>query len=1679
LVRRWPEILQSPLYQELDEEEKKIFQQEYWDTVIEKSPLFKELSRKEREQFRSEFFAPTPEPSIPPPPPLERPAPPEREEVPAPTPTVDEIPAPPPPTGRGIAETLVGTDPLGEVGYALRRVFGATVTEPVAATSELFYKGLGAFFDLVGAERATEWARESEKAFQPGGQAEVQKFSDEVRAEAQQRAQALEEMYGPAGKLFAHFTESATDIISLLARMKGVGVAARPGIAPGYGQIAQPGLVFAHRAVTTPGELEERLRSATYTTALTMTPLLAVATGAKGVKASMVDAMINAGLGHDVYRQSILAMSENPLEAATMLFEQIALDIAFAIPTRQMAPDHRNRLLRIYAQQDPFRDPETTETMIRELWKKAGEIPSDQVADAIKKADPEHLPHLREYLRMTPEGLKVDEAFRPEELRPDVWQKTLEEAAGKVPKPGALAEDRYVYQADRQYWLDEVRDAIERGEPVSDKVMEEYRRELVPKAPTPEESLPYDREMIKDVDREAAEYRRSIRDAIRELGGVKDPDYEDIPLHLKRKTGHGLDELAGELRGMGFPVRDAEDVYSLIKASAEPKPPSPEQALDRQEPIARELDQREAPTRPPTEFGEDVLRFAPNYPFINDTVRKLTSRWDVEAPLVKAGAPETGFRIKNYHSQIEALQREGLHVISEMTRAGKEMGMSADDFIRATFAAESGEYMKGLSPADRTRVEGVVKQYEAFRKKWATRLKEIGWMPHEFPQSLVLRNEETIKVLEREVQKSGTPGHKLLTQKQMDKKKSEIDRLREQNKRIKDLDLRFVSVPFLDLIADAEPGSKGAAISEHFMRIMPHWGRETVSLKDLYDTGKLDPKTFDLRGIVGEYVERMSRTYALGLIFREAEKEGLIASAADRPEWPEFRAKLIPQLKDKRFNPAFNDMLTAYFGATGRHTGVRGTFEHVMALTKMMQFYNPLFLPMYDVMQSAATGALASIATPRNIRNAWIMASKQNPDYIEAMEHGLFSKPFTMSWEEYEGRMKKAMNEKHVRDNVEKMRDVILTPYQLSWNTAWKLDEFVRLVTYNHLKGKGMEPREAAQVAAKFHSDYACYSKDTEVLTQEGWKLIKDVQAEEKVVTLNPVNREIEYKPVKETYVYDHNGNMYHCRHARLDFIVTANHRLPVCGYKSRETIQFIPVEEFLQKNNSHWSLQITGKWGGESPHKFRYKNVEMPFHAYCAFMGLYLSEGDLDNRGYDIRIAQYEAREDFQRALDNTGLRWVRNKKCWRSSHKVFNEYLRQFGKAKEKYVPSIIKNAKRRDIRAFLEFYSKGDGFIRENSTTYIYTTSKQMANDLQELILKAGWNSRLTPKPTQTSIITENGKKRAITNGGGYSVSIKKRFQHTTLRPEQFSPIPYNDKIYSLFVENNIIYVRRNGIPHFNGNSVPPNVRHFLNKFLFTPTFRMSMTKLYADMGKGMYNTLFHPRTATVTDKTYAKGMVAAFAMMQGVSHFMAQLGFEEEQKFRSYVKNVETEEGVKELRMTVANPFNIPWRYYYRGKMATEPWQLNKWQSLFEAFKWDLHPLLRTGLAIYENRYEEIYNPLDSADNQLRDVARYAMREIVAITKPFTEPTGVWEAEREAETLAAMQQNLGTLYTMLLRPFVFSYLRDVKEVRVMRRIDRVQREMETIIRHRMLKEPGKVPGMIENMHKVIMELMKELE
>ena len=355
-----------------------------------------------------------------------------------------------------------------------------------------------------------------------------------------------------------------------------------------------------------------------------------------------------------------------------------------------------------------------------------------------------------------------------------------------------------------------------------------------------------------------------------------------------------------------------------------------------------------------------------------------------------------------------------------------------------------------------------------------------------------------------------------------------------------------------------------------------------------------------------------------------------------------------------------------------------------------------------------------------------------------------------------------------------------------------------------------------------------CYDKYTEVLTDKGWKYFRDLDRTEKFLALDisdSKHYKMQYEEATDFIVQDYKGKMLHIDSKFIDLKVTPDHNLLIQQNSKDVKTGIGKHKRILKKVNnidlSKWFSMphpTSAKFTGLYPKTYlHFGNERISIKMFSALMGMYLSEGWVGKKGsgkrgggYRIVISQFHYVNEFAEILDKIGLGFKRTKGGWESSNRYLGEYLMQFGKSADKYVPNIIKNSHYKNINIFLHYYCLGDGtFLKQvegskrlarrkgqgRTSRKYFTISPKMANDLQELMIKIG----------NPSIILENEPKIDSRGKASIPYTISERtFQNKNwVLPHQHQWEEYNDKIYCVSVPSHIICVRRKGKVIWCGN------------------------------------------------------------------------------------------------------------------------------------------------------------------------------------------------------------------------------------------------------------------------------------
>ena len=366
--------------------------------------------------------------------------------------------------------------------------------------------------------------------------------------------------------------------------------------------------------------------------------------------------------------------------------------------------------------------------------------------------------------------------------------------------------------------------------------------------------------------------------------------------------------------------------------------------------------------------------------------------------------------------------------------------------------------------------------------------------------------------------------------------------------------------------------------------------------------------------------------------------------------------------------------------------------------------------------------------------------------------------------------------------------------------------------------------------------DGSCYSDDTEVLTKAGWKLFKDVDMDNDLfATRNMETKKFEWQKAHYYHVADWDsdtmGDMIHFKTRSLDVLVSPNHRmlvdsLPRCMGGSRHRKGEIIVKagelaDAVMGKLTNVALPATSVWEGREIETFhldktsiRSEDIDWSGDDYCAFMGMYLSEGSFAKDGKNVYITQKETSKGYE-PFKTLLTRILGKEPCYTGKNfviakKPLRNYLSQFGHALDKFVPDGIKNATPRQLEIFWHYYMLGDGHYEHGgkrsrmTRQRISTSSTRMAGDLQEIAQKMGYSASIHTDSRHRDCIMSNDRVIKGENCHERYVVSLRTSKKQLIRVHKEA---YKGKIYCVSVPNEILYVRRSGQPTWCGNTIKP--------------------------------------------------------------------------------------------------------------------------------------------------------------------------------------------------------------------------------------------------------------------------------
>lgn len=374
--------------------------------------------------------------------------------------------------------------------------------------------------------------------------------------------------------------------------------------------------------------------------------------------------------------------------------------------------------------------------------------------------------------------------------------------------------------------------------------------------------------------------------------------------------------------------------------------------------------------------------------------------------------------------------------------------------------------------------------------------------------------------------------------------------------------------------------------------------------------------------------------------------------------------------------------------------------------------------------------------------------------------------------------------------------------------------------------------KQICQVKEKF----GCYDEKTEVLTKSGWKYFKDVTTRDLIATLKD-GEYLEYNNPTDIISYKYDGLMYKIKTRGVNLLVTPNHNLYVAKgsyyngkYKPPKRVDYdFELSTYTKFFNKNKAFKKDAKWIGCKqdvfelpayenfwPNNFGFTNKICPekiidMESWLNFLGWFVAEGCSNSNNGEVAIAYNYKNEleinDVNEAIENIEFKFKAYKDYGIS--KIYSKQLAIWLSencgihAENKKVPNFIKELPPEQILIFLNSLYRGDGHKSKTAHT-LYTVSKKLSDDVQELLLKSGFSSKYYVRAARKNK-NINGKFNC------YCINwLKKSNIHNTAN-KGLSPsseeglVDYNGSVYCLSVPNHVMMVRREGIPVWCGNSL----------------------------------------------------------------------------------------------------------------------------------------------------------------------------------------------------------------------------------------------------------------------------------
>jgi hypothetical protein len=300
------------------------------------------------------------------------------------------------------------------------------------------------------------------------------------------------------------------------------------------------------------------------------------------------------------------------------------------------------------------------------------------------------------------------------------------------------------------------------------------------------------------------------------------------------------------------------------------------------------------------------------------------------------------------------------------------------------------------------------------------------------------------------------------------------------------------------------------------------------------------------------------------------------------------------------------------------------------------------------------------------------------------------------------------------------------------------------------------------------------FYEDAMVLSENGWKNLKDIEKDEKLHTLNYSTKEIELQPIQEKTENEISEEMYWIYGRNINTLVSPEHQFLLIDRYGKEG--FFKVEDIFNERTKygHSYIPKSGNWNVVTPEFYTLKGIEnvpkkgnyvidpemdsfIDYKVFAQFLGIWLAEGYTQkNSKTSVSICQKKEpiKEKIRELLSKfpKEMKWSENENTNETEKGISIFTIRDFRLASllkenfgtncyNKKIPQEFKNLSSELLNEIIYWFNLGDGrfntikqtgkdgIVRTFYCRNVFSSSKQLILDLNEILLKSGSCGNLT--------------------------------------------------------------------------------------------------------------------------------------------------------------------------------------------------------------------------------------------------------------------------------------------------------------------------------------------------------------